>query len=498
MPSREKGTRITRRSVISTATTAAAAGVLPGGALAVPAVTPSPARPTTVQVQNELNSSLWIAAKRQLISQGTFSWLECFRDDVSVDLIVYNTTNNLRAITPSYDPYQIESLISSVSTILDRCLVYRREMYDLEEQAVRRALEYQLFLDQYNAQLNIELAPRIETQRSIESQGQQQAYNNFSTESPPSGLSTGFASIAQASSRSAQEAVTGEQERKQNVQTKWEALKTFQNRLQHRHQTPGNPLNYCERYNRTKAFLVQDIGTAYQKIKCITVGIKKLFDLDFPLEDPFEYGYLDYLVSYIRKNVIENVEIATLNEVDFEHVVSIKQKRVLNPNGANIYQLVPNPVYDAAIAPSGNGLLSFSLANEFPAAVQRLRLKAVGVSIISENATDLGNRMRSVAVALFPPQTENLFLPGNFITRSPIIIEKVGIFDPNVTKLVSGSSFNNIDPRGDWKIQVSSNLIFPDINPHGRNPINVQEIKLHLKLTSILAHDTSAWSDLSW
>jgi hypothetical protein len=96
-------------------------------------------------------ADLWSDARRRLIGKKElFPGLGCFDPDKhnNPDDVVNKALINITAPNP-YDAYQIESLLSSTSALLDRCISYRREMYDLENSGLKLALDYELFLDQY-------------------------------------------------------------------------------------------------------------------------------------------------------------------------------------------------------------------------------------------------------------------------------------------------------------------------------------------------------------
>jgi hypothetical protein len=109
------------------------------------AATPAPVRLAALNpvTQAALDKSTWILKKRALASK--YNWLKPFAQDLPTDTIIFNTTSALIATQPPYDPYQIETLASSVSALLDRCLTYRQNMYSLDEKATMRALEFELF-----------------------------------------------------------------------------------------------------------------------------------------------------------------------------------------------------------------------------------------------------------------------------------------------------------------------------------------------------------------
>jgi hypothetical protein len=126
--------------------------------------------------------------------------------------------------------------------------------------------------------------------------------------------------IATTSADSADKAVTGEQDRKKNVDTKWAAADQYQKALQDRYSTPGHALNYGERYLRLKDLIEQDVGIAFQKLRCLTNARNWLFDLKLKMDNPTEFGYLDYLIGLAR-TLIDQVERSTIEEIDFDHVV---------------------------------------------------------------------------------------------------------------------------------------------------------------------------------
>jgi hypothetical protein len=405
--------------------------------------------PKVEEVKTALDKSRWIAAKRALIARGLFPWLKAFEKDMSVDAIIFDKTKDCATKQPQYDPYQIESLAASASKLLDRCLVYRRDMYDLEEKAIRRALEYQLFIDESPHQLAIEKAEHTHEQKEVEA--------------------------------------------------KWKALNDFRTALQDQHSTPGNPLNYGDRFNRIRKLLEPDIATAYDKIRCVQLAANKIFGLATdPLDPPSEIGYLDYLVVTLR-DIIRQIEIATKDEVDFEHVISLKQPRRLK---AGQTQLITNATWNSTLhGAQQSGLLSFSLKNDFPAAVQRLRVRAIGLSLQCDQPENPISRERTTAAVVFAPAVENLFSPGSGIPRPPVIIEKIDQFVPNNTKFFVLPAVANIDPRedqfGGWQIQVSTNMLWPDVGVHGRDDANILDLKLHLKLSAITDKSPSQWTDFA-
>ncbi len=240
----------------------------------------------------------------------------------------------------------------------------------------------------------------------------------------------------------------------------------------------------------------QDIGIAYQKIKCIAVAAKKIFDINVDLDPPTEYGYLDYLVTFVRK-IIDKAELNTLEELDFDHMVSLHIPKTSNGIAGN--PLIGPELATIVVPASGKGLLTFTLDKEFPPGVKRLRMKAIGLSYVSDAPADTAARLRVTSAVIFPPRADNLFSPGSYRDRSPIVIERVSEFDPSLIRFQGADAVGNIDPRnGQWQIQLSSSMFFSDSANHYRQFANIIDVRLHLRLSAILDKSVAAWSDFSW
>jgi hypothetical protein len=61
------------------------------------------------------------------------------------------------------------------------------------------------------------------------------------------------------------------------------------------------------------------------------------------------------------------------------------------------------------------------------------------------------------------------------------------------------TSIRNIDPRGEWRVQVSTNFYQPgDLTKSAGPKGNILDIKLHLTLTGLLSPDSDDWKNLSF
>jgi hypothetical protein len=150
---------------------------------------------------------------------------------------------------------------------------------------------------------------------------------------------------------------------------------------------------------------------------------------------------------------------------------------------------------------SGDGLLTFTLKDEFLPVFARLRIRAIGLSYQIDAPADTAARLRSITAVVIAPRAENLFSPGSQRARPPVVIERVGLYDPlTPPNMYMVGAVQNIDPREDqWQIQVSSSMMWADGASHGRAASNIRDIKLHLKLSAIYANkDTASWTALNW
>lgn len=497
------GLDVSRRNIMIAAGTMAALGALPGNARAAASLPTMPSSRfalrnfSNAQVQSELKSSNWNGVRAELVRR--FSYLSAFSTPLSVDSIVYEEVNRAGSAIPPYDPYQLEQLAASASDLLDRCLSNRRSMYDLEEQAIRSALEYKLFKDQRQPQRDIELSETIEVQKTWDLQGQKNAAAAFSKSFD--NLDAGFAAVATASAQSTAEAISGEKTRKKNVGMKWDALDEFENALEARHSMPGCSMNYSERYGRLEELLRQDIRVAYNKLRCIEKGMNQVFGLSLSLPPPQQYGYLDAMVMFLRQ-ALEAVGIATQNEVEFDHIVSLHQNRASKPDGSAPSQFFNDTQWGTMVGANGNGVLQFKLDTEFPPAIKTLRVRGVGLAILfTDSSGDILNsveHLRSVPAVICPPQVTDLFSPGSLKNRPPVIVGAATWFDPSQPKVVAASAVGNIDPRaGTWQVQLSPGIMTTGIGATGRANA-ITDVKLVLRLAGTVDASAFPWSTPVW
>jgi hypothetical protein len=254
-------------------------------------------------------------------------------------------------------------------------------------------------------------------------------------------------------------------------------------------------LNYGERFSRLRDLLEKDVGIAFQKLRCLFSACNLLFGLNLKLDEPVEFGYLDYMVGFVR-DLIDQVERATIEEVDFDHVVYLHQGRATkpgSPTGSNSFY--SDATWKDLI--SKGSLATFDLSKEFAAAVKRLRLRGIGISISTPDSDKPLAKYRSFSAVVFPPEAANVFDVGSKKSRPPVIFEAFGLSEPNATRIVQAPAINNIDPRGEWHMQISPNQGYPDATAHATDPTILLDVKLHLRLTAQVDKNPASWSDFA-
>lgn len=433
--------------------------------------------------------------KAALREDRRFPWLNDF--ETNLDDAIARALEPISAQIPRYNCYQVEDLISEVSKSLERCLVYRREHNDLEAAAFKAALDYELFEKTLVFNRDLEAAAWIEQQRRSEQEAQGAIQGAFSGDDP---ISRGFREISIGTARATGIAITGEEARKRYAEGRWNELTQYQDTLRSRHTTPGHPLNFTERADKVKAFLIDDLKEAYEKARAIKGGARLVYGIEddpsasFP--DYRQAGLLDRLILWIR-SLIRTHQLLTWRDVDFELVVNGRQP-VVQRNG-NQLRLIADADFNSRIQRNASGLFEFDVGRYFEQVgeVKHLRTRGVGLSI---SGADLSApaRLYRVAAMVFPPAAQSPYEQGAFIPRMPIILQNVAVTDPaQRVRSSSPDSVKNIDPKGTWRVQLSTSVAYPDLSAHGR-PDQVTDIKLHLFMTGQPSQRVEDWRDFWW
>lgn len=423
--------------------------------------------------------------------------------DRIVDQIIFDELSKHTGVPP-YDPYLVENLINATVKLLDRCLGYRTALYDIEGIACKQALDYKLFKDQLPFLKTIELAKHIKDQNDVLKTGNEDAAKSFAKDKAP--LNQGFSQVATATANSSDKGAKGEGDRQTAVENKWTKAEEYQAALQARHSAKGHALNFAERFENIRVLLVQDVGIAYDKMRCIEEGANEIFR-DAPvtipkLPSPSADDYLGKMLYWIR-SLIDELEKGLSAEFEFVHVVHLHTPRINHKRKTK--QLIKDPVWNAAMVPAGSGLLTFDLkiANEFPSGFfSHLRLSGIGVAYSKDFIEGGQLSYNRLSAVVFPPPGAKFF-SGSSAPRSPVILESVSTIDKDfASKLTSADSIQNIDPRGPWSILVSPNIGFCDSTARliqaGPLVQQVTDIKLLLKIRAIASSAPRDWAGFDY
>lgn len=407
---------------------------------------------------------------------------------------------------PPYNPYLYEPLFSDAGKLLDRCLAYRKEAFDLESQAVRRALEYQLFKEvktdeeALNAQLTDTSALKVGAA------GQRAAASEFrkgtSADFHP------FGTAADAGASASEAAAENQVLRLQTLNSRLEKLANHQDLLESRHTTPGHSLNFMQRRERVLALLQQDVGEVFLKLRAARAGVALQLGLgdnpDYPFpkvqNDESDVSFLDQLVLWLR-DMLRRYELDTADDIILERVIPLVQ-----PFNAT-ERLVEKKDFTAAVSTATNGDFAIpSLAKVIPAALKRVRVRGVAVSA---GWRDLDRESRGAAfswsgLVFFPGQPSPYAASpegaSKEFARSPAVLGRIGVFRSDASPtFIAGEEVWNQDPlAGEIRVLIHPYVVSGSQEVEavrGYVPTNAQlvDFKLHLKIAATPDQDPGNW-----
>jgi hypothetical protein len=145
-------------------------------------------------------------------------------------------------------------------------------------------------------------------------------------------------------------------------------------------------------------------------------------------------------------------------------------------------------------------LLRPSISQKSFPAVKKLRLRGIGVSIgmAGMNQNLYLNEYQSFSAVVFPPEAVNVFDTNSKKARPPVIFEAFGVTKPGAVRIIQSPAITNIDPRGEWHLQISPNYLWPgDTKSRWTDPAILLDVKLHLRVTAQVNKDPASWSDFA-
>jgi hypothetical protein len=426
-----------------------------------------------------------------------------------MDKLVYEhvreAVKHINLERPPYNPYLYETLLSDVSKLLDRCLAYRRECYDLEAQGVRRALEYDLFRDmsaQEEALLRL-----VTSTDAIEAQetAQNRAADEFARVRD---LGKGFEALYRGGAIALHLMKENQEERGNVLLNRLTLLRAHQELLEARHTTAGHALNYGERRERIVELLVQDISEAYQKARAASAGLRSQLNLnenrDFPFptihsdgEKKKDVRFLDDFVLWAR-DMIRRYELETMKEVQFERIIPLVSPWHYGPDRS-----LRTPAEFSTAMQTTQGLVAFSLKGVIPPTLERPRIRGVALSApyMASDVSTVGTTFAWSAVIFLPDQKDPYgeTMPWRKrpkaappISRSAVVLGRIPVFQgDSPPQFASGDEVWNADPEGSADDDQWIILVDPVVNqsPQIAQPVVrrydlLRELKLHIRLVA--------------
>lgn len=390
-----------------------------------------------------------------------------------------------------YEPRLFHQLLASVSSLLERVLVFRREARDLEILATKVAMDYQLFdqttlLDEDLDILRLGLAARKLAQETHD--------NTAKAFGEGDQLQNGFRSANLGRVAEIDVELSNLEAQENIIHHRYKLHRDYQAAYRLKHTELGNAHNYADRCQRLIVLFQQDLREAYLKSKAIVIALKTLWGFDLAVPDPESTFFIDELIDWNR-DAIRFLEFIDQVNVTYDLTIPFTQPCV--PDCNSIIQPdefqrllhsgnVDQPIkFDFRLEPK-----HFSFA--------KVRLLEVGfaygnaLDLVSSTGMDRNATKDSYAklrVSLTPPTQEysgSLFLPATTVQ-----LGNVGLFNGGASvDRCSSNAVHYLDPVGKWSVEVSPLAVYKDDSSQlvrqgitGSAPIS--DFKLHLRLVVI-------------
>jgi hypothetical protein len=383
---------------------------------------------------------------------------------------------DVQATVPPYNPYLYEPLLADSSKLLDKCLAYRRECLDLESQAVRRALEYQLFTELAEDERSLNSHLTNTSALSAHATAQTNAASGFMASDNDL---RPFGALYAGGATAAQEAIDNEARKRTTLDERLNKLAAHQVRLELRHTTPGHALNYQQRRERVIELIKQDLSEAFQKSRAARAGILGQLGLGDNEKYPFpvitdseaDVHFLDQLVLWLR-DLLRRYELDTSEDVIFERTIPLVQPHW--HDGVTEKRLVEKESFKAKMNDRKDGLVSLvDLGSVIPKAFRRVRVRGVALSAgwLPASRDTEGASFLWSALVFFPSQPdpyksapESSSASARPVVRVPAVLGRIGVFrSDSLPAYSTGEEVWNADPTtGTLQVLVEPSVVTAD------------------------------------
>ena len=394
----------------------------------------------------------WTALKSRLIKNGHL-------DKFFVDPLGLGVKSARRHVQrgATYEPLLFETNLQQLAGHLDRALAYRREVQELEVQAVKAASEYELFIKQTPLNLELDLIRVRRSEKELGAKSQDKAAAAFGGEAA---LNRGFQEGALGTAAQLRDAIDSAKREEQLLRMLADNATMFQKAYWDRHTEPGNAHNYSERAKRVGLLFGQDWLLAVAKALMVSGGYRAIYgEVPPALPALVDKGDLDELVVWSRE-VVELTQFQAATEFEMDLVVPLVQPRKVNGTG-----LVTPKQFADAIKATNNGTKGLQLTFDLPPSLfdmgRAVRLRRVGLAygmqpeLVLQSGIDQNDTKQAPyryrARIFTPEQPAAGTAPAR--KRPAVRLSAVSLYG-RAPDYSDGSECLNCNPVGSWTIEI--------------------------------------------
>jgi|GEM_PF-5687987 len=330
----------------------------------------------------------------------------------------------------------VEALLDQSIDHLNNCLDLRGEGQTLENMTVNYVLDMALAIKHQNMD-----AESIDTQKQDETR-----FNCISEQLELTKTEEGrFVGSENSinSVKNAQNSFIDIKERKLNELIKYSLAKT---RLS---QVDGSASNYLQRFERAKEVFVNEFKNAFSKLVAVQDGLKIVYNIDSPLPDITDSGYLDKLYLWAT-NIVYQLDHHSLQQHEYTLYLPLSQG-YFSPDADNDNQkhvLVSNFSEQRAA-----GVFTFKLPKDkiFPN-IENPRFRKLSVLVRDDQQNPW---FEAYSVNVIAPAQKNA--QSQTISQPPIETTAYSSMQSMPQSApYTGAVYHNIDPSsGQWQISIA-------------------------------------------
>lgn len=393
------------------------------------------------------------------------AWLKEF--STPIDTLIAEILGGVDVTPLIYDPCAFDAHLVSASERLDVCLMRRRDIVELLDRAVRQNLDIALF-----EQLRIQ-DDKLDSSSSLQGQTELAKTSSMAAAAAfgkgDDAVAKGLRASADGAVSVATDTATRDQERIAALQSRASLQREHYERLASFSETPGHPINYEHRVKRVMTLLADDITDAYQKLVATHAGMKACMDIDLPLPriEPISQNVksegklrweptnvLDALILWTRE-AARRIERSAAKEVTVTLQVPLVQKMSRDGAADPTSFVETTAKFHEAFGgkeDKGDGLFLFELNDEAFPGMDKVRLTAIGATILPKDSAAFKlNESTGCRVLVDAPERKDGRDSYEGAPKRSILL---GIANREMAGLAVADAIRNADPRGTWRVKV--------------------------------------------